>query len=89
MNGLPIAFIGAKAVSTDVWDGPIGDVLVTLNSVVLSADDHEQISDAMNDNTLTLALLNQLIGGGNWAWWGLNESSEAAKVTFYYRDSYR
>lgn len=88
-GALSKALVGAFAASSDVWNHRIGDCLVTLNSVVLDAAQHQAISDAMLDESIAAPMLNTLIGAGNWAWWRMHESTDGADVTFYFRDSYR
>lgn len=88
-GALSTALVGAFAASSDVWNNRIGDCLVTLNSVVLDGAQHQAISDAMLDESISAPMLNTLIGAGNWAWWRMHESTDGADVTFYFRDSYR
>ncbi len=81
------AFIGAVSAGDWFWKGGIGDVIVA-NQV---ADETQMatISSKLADGSLTIPELNSIFTAGNWAWWQMNEGTQAATVIFNYRDSYR
>lgn len=81
------SFIGAFSAASNFWKGGVSDVIVA--NQVADATQMATINTKLAAGTLMVVDLNTIFGIGNWAWWKMDEGTQAAKVIFHYRDSYR
>jgi hypothetical protein len=61
--------------AAEAWGGWASDAIVTLNGVVPDATDMSDIHDYLDAGTLTKAILDDILGVGNYAWWKLDEEA--------------